>query len=224
MTADESYPSITELDDYAKAREDVAYFMRRLYRQGLTTTSGGNISCRLPGDLMAITASKCDKGEQLPSEVGVVPLVDGHQLTEGLTLSIETHLHAAIYCARPDVHAIVHAHPVTATAYCTLPQDINTHLTAEAYTLLGDPVRIPYALMGTPELARRVAECLRPPAVCGLMENHGVIAVGSTLLAAFDRLELLEVAARQTALVTLLGHHHDLSSEWLPPLDRLGGR
>lgn len=179
-------------------REQVASFMRRLYRQFLTTTSGGNISCRTADGNIVITASQSDKCEQKAETVGILT-PDGKSLTPELKLSIESGLHLAIYAARPDVSAIVHAHPVTATFFCTADLPLNTHLTAEAYAVAGDAVKIPYALMGTQELARLVAEKMMDYD-CGLMENHGVITVGKTLLSAFDKMELLENAAKQTLM------------------------
>ena len=101
---------------YEKEREQVAAFMRRLYRQFLNTTSGGNISCRLPDGNIAVTASQSDKANQQASTVGVVT-PDGETLTPELKLSIETGLHLAIYQVRPDIGAIVHAHPVMATFF-----------------------------------------------------------------------------------------------------------
>ena len=209
---------------YEKERGQVAYFMRRLYRQGLTTTSGGNISCIMPEGVMAITASQWDKCEIQADGIGLVNMEDGHSLTPELKLSIETEMHLEIYRKRPDVKAIVHAHPVTATAFCAMDKAIDTHLTAEAYALLGEPVWIPYALMGTSQLAHNVAACMKAPCVCGLMENHGVLALGPTLLAAFDRLELLEAAARQTVITAQMNSIHQLTKEQLKELDAFVGR
>lgn len=209
---------------YAEARGQVAYFMRRLYRQGLTTTSGGNISCRVGDGCVAISASKLDKGELAAAGVGVVELAGGGNLTPELGLSIETGMHLAIYRQRPDVQAIVHAHPVTASAFCAVRGvEVDTTLTAEAYALLGRPVFIPYALMGTDELAGQVAAGIGT-AVCLLLENHGVLAVGDTLLAAFDRLELLEVAARHTLIVRQLGGVRPLDAAKIRELDHFVGR
>ena len=80
---------------------------------------------------------------------------------------------------------------------------------AKAYAILSDPVYVPYACMGTEALADGVAEGL-DRGVCVLMENHGVLTVGRTLLEAFDRLEVLEVAAKHTLLV---GHQGPISSQ-----------
>ncbi|MBR5025044.1 MAG: class II aldolase/adducin family protein [Victivallales bacterium] len=207
---------------FESCRNQVAYFMQRLYRHGLTTTSGGNISCRTPEGHVAISASKFDKGELTAEGVGVVTL-DRKLLTPGIPLSIEVGIHLDIYRKRPEIMAIVHAHPVTATAFCASKVKLDTHLTAEAYAILGDPVFIPYELMGTPKLAERVSNAMQT-AACGLMENHGVITVGKTLLEAFDRLEVLEVAARHSLIVAQLGQASPLTPEQIVELDHFVGR
>ena len=145
---------------YQQEREQIAYFMRRLYRQFLTTTSGGNISCRLPDGNILITASQSDKCELQAENVGVLT-PDGKNLTPELKLSIESGMHLAIYKARPDIDAIVHAHPTTATFFCATEEEINIRLTAEAYALLGNVVKIPYALMGTDLLAQNTADGMK---------------------------------------------------------------
>ncbi|MBE6356824.1 MAG: class II aldolase/adducin family protein [Lentisphaerae bacterium] len=206
---------------YQNDREQVAAFMRRLYRQFLTTTSGGNISCRAADGNIVITASQADKGEQTWKNVGVVT-PDGGNLTAELKLSIETAMHLAIYAARPDITAIVHAHPVTATFFSAADIPINMHLTAEAYAVAGEVIRIPYALMGSTELADITAEKMKF-SDCGLMENHGVITVGKSLLAAFDKLELLENAAKQTLMAQTIPAR-SLTAEQLAELDNFAGR
>ncbi|HQC53285.1 MAG TPA: class II aldolase/adducin family protein [Lentisphaeria bacterium] len=203
-------------------RTQVAEYMRRLYARGLTTASGGNISCRTCSGNVAITASKLDKAALEPAGVGLVTPA-GVNLTPELTLSIETAMHLAIYAQRPDVQAIVHAHPVFASAFSAAQASINTHLTAEAYAIVGDPAFIPYALMGSPDLANQVAAGLAT-ASCGVLENHGVIALGAGLLEAFDRIELLENAARQTVILAQLGGVRELSPERLRQLDIFMGR
>jgi|BioPla2DNA2_1021312.scaffolds.fasta_scaffold32516_3 L-fuculose-phosphate aldolase len=203
-------------------RTQVAEYMRRLYARGLTTASGGNISCRTSAGNVAITASKLDKAVIDADGVGLVTLA-GVNLTPELTLSIETGMHLAIYAQRPEVKAIVHAHPVFASAFSAAQASINTRLTAEAYAIIGDPVVIPYALMGSPDLAKQVAADLTT-ASCGILENHGVIALGVSLLEAFDRIELLENAARQTVILAQLGGRRELSPEQLRQLDIFMGR
>ena len=203
-------------------REQAAAFMRRLYRQGLTTTSGGNISLRCTDGTVAITASKLDKGE-LSAGVGLVTL-DGENLTPELHLSIETGMHLAIYQKRAEISAIVHAHPSTAGSFTASRIPIDTKLTAETYAILGEGIPVvPYALMGSGELARLTSDKL-VDYPCVLLENHGVVTVGKTLLEAFDRLELVEAAAKMTLATRQLGDFHRLTDTQLLELDNFVGR
>jgi len=179
---------------FYEERKQVALFMKRLYDRHLTTASGGNISLRLNDDLFCITPSALDKGNLTPELIAVVNF-DGTNLTPELPLSIETEMHKAILKARPDRSAVVHAHPTYACSFSTAAKcTLSTRLTAEAYYFLGDPVTVPYKLMGTKDLANIVGEYIKDHEVL-LMENHGAVAVGTTLLKAFDGMELLERAA-----------------------------
>ncbi len=183
-------------ESLAAEREEVAYFMRRLYRQGLTTTSGGNISLRVDDKHVLITPSALDKGEMQAAQIALFT-IDGENLTPHLKGSIETGMHLSILRARPDAKAVVHAHPVTATSFAAMNMDINFHLTAEAYAVLGKPVRTGYSIMGSENLAKMVVESLKNTDVA-IMQNHGIACVGKTLLNAFDKLEVCEAAAKMT--------------------------
>jgi L-fuculose-phosphate aldolase len=125
-------------ENFKKERKEVARFMRRLYRQGLTTTSGGNISLRAGEDKIIITPSATDKGEMRWREVGIMT-IDGENLTPDLKPSIEHRMHLAIYKKKERILAIVHAHPVYASAYTAMNCMIDTSLTAEAKAICGDP-------------------------------------------------------------------------------------
>jgi L-fuculose-phosphate aldolase len=204
------------------AREELAYFMRRLYECGLTTCSGGNLSVRIDEAHAIITPSALDKGRMTPEQIGLMTL-SGENLTPRLTASIEAGMHLAVYRTRPDVRAIVHAHPVIATSFSAMKARIDTTLTAEAYAVVGEPALAGYALMGTQALAERVAESVRGADVV-LMENHGILAVGNTLLKAFDRLEVLESAAKMTIIARLMGGASPLTPARIEELDALMGR
>lgn len=202
-------------------KQEVAYFMRRLYTQQLTTTSGGNISCRLPNGNIAITPSGKDKARLQGEDIGEVDL-EGRSIQDDLKLSIETGMHLAIYKARPDISAIVHAHPTIATCFTAMNKPINTSLTAEARALLGVPAFAPYALMGTENLAEIVAKKAKEANVI-LMENHGILAVGKKLLTAFDRLELIEAAAKMTYVSLALKSQSPLTDERRDEIDQQFG-
>ncbi len=195
--------------NYKAERKKVAGFMRRLYKQRLTTTSGGNISIRITDDIIAITASATDKGRMRWKEVGLMNL-SGENLTPELKPSIESGMHISIYKKKKDVLSIVHAHPVFASAFTAMKSKIDTTLTAEACAILGEPLIVPYALMGTAELAGLVSESVLISDIL-LLENHGTLATGKNLLQAFDKIEVLENAAKMTFLVELARNKSPLS-------------
>lgn len=204
---------------YKAERKEVACFMRRLYNHGLTTTSGGNISMRITDDIIVITPSATDKGNMSWKEVGIMTII-GENLTPELKPSIESDMHLSIYIKRKDVTAIVHAHPVFATAFTAMKCKINTNLTAEARAILGDPVVVPYALMGTGELANLAAENIMHSDIL-LLENHGILTTGSNLLQAFDKIEVLENAAKMTLIVEMTKKQSPLSKSRILEIEKL---
>jgi L-fuculose-phosphate aldolase len=204
---------------YKKERKEVARFMRRLYRQGLTTTSGGNISLKVSGDIILITPSATDKGRMKWKEVGIMSIL-GENLTPDLKPSIESALHLSIYKKNSKVSAIVHAHPVFASSFTAMKCTINTSLTAEARAICGEPRFVPYALMGSSELAEIAAENAVEADIL-LLENHGILTTGSTLLNAFDKLEVLENAAKMTLIVEITGKKRVLSSTRIREIEKI---
>ncbi len=193
--------------------------MRRLYKKGLTTTSGGNISLKISEEHILITPSATDKGRMRWNEVGIMSMM-GENLTPELKPSIEKDLHLNIYKKNTEVTAIIHAHPVFATSFTATRCTINTGLTAEARAICGEPRFVPYALMGSADLAQVTAEHSSEADVL-LLENHGILTTGKTLLSAFDKLEVLENAAKMTLIVELTGKKKGLSPSRLRELDRL---
>lgn len=204
--------------DYTE-KEDVAYFMRRLYNRFLTTASGGNISLRVGEQNILITPSALDKGIISAEQIAVVSM-DGKNLTQKFKPSIETSMHLEIYKKRSDVRAVVHAHPVFASLFTSINRKVNTHLIAEARYMLGEPAIAEYALMGTSELARLVAKASSKANVI-LLKNHGVLAVGETLLEAFDRMEVLENCAKMTFLSELLQEKQEMTPEQIAAIDAM---
>ena len=204
---------------FKKERKEVARFMRRLYKQGLTSTSGGNISLRISDDIIVITPSATDKGRMRWKEVGIMSIL-GENLTPDLKPSIESGMHIAIYKRKAEARAIVHAHPVCASAFTAMKCRIETDLTAEACAILGTPAVVPYALMGTAPLAELAAQHIEDSDIL-LLENHGVLATGETLLQAFDKTEVLENAARMTLIVTLTKKKSPLTKSRVFEIERI---
>lgn len=207
------------MDDYKKERKEVASFMRRLYRQGLTTTSGGNISIRISDSIILITPSATDKGRMRWYDVGILN-INGENMTPDLKPSIELGMHLSIYRKEKGIKAIVHAHPLFASAFTAMKLKINTLLTAEARAICGDPCYVPYSLMGTEELASLASEKIQESDIL-LLENHGILTTGTSLLQAFDKLEVLENAAKMTLIVEITGKEKPLNRDQINELDKL---
>ena len=192
------------LDKYYGQRKLVADTMTRLYKTRLTTTSGGNVSCRIDNELFCISPSSLDKSKLSPELIAIVSM-DGENLTPQLPLSIESEMHRLILAENEEVNAVVHAHPVFSTLFACADAPVDTALIAESWFLLGKPVMSGYYKMGTPELARDVADCARRGRTV-LIKNHGVLATGKDMLSAFDAIEVLESAAKLTAFSALLNN------------------
>ncbi|MDA3810463.1 MAG: class II aldolase/adducin family protein [Spirochaetaceae bacterium] len=206
---------------YELEKKELALFMRRLYEKDLTTCSGGNISMKVSEDTIVITPSSLDKSNLTFHDIAIVTL-EGENLTKYLKISIETEMHLSIYRERKDIQAIVHAHPLHGTMFTASEKHLRTDLIAEARLLLGEPVFAPYALMGTEKLAKIAGNSFRNSKTrIVLLENHGVITVGKSLFRAYDRMEVLESAAKMTYMGELLGGVKGLTSERIKEIDEL---
>ena len=192
---------------FYKERVAVADFMKRLYDRQLTTASGGNISLRVSDDEFCITPSSLDKGSLTAESIAVVKF-DGTNLTPELKLSIESEMHRQILLKRPDLHAVVHAHPVFASAFATAqPCVLDSRLIAETYFILGEIVNVPYFIMGSKELADAVSEVVVHNTAV-LLENHGALCAAKDLLHAFDGIDLMERLAQMTILKRFIDNSH----------------
>jgi L-fuculose-phosphate aldolase len=195
--------------DEQQLRCDIVEVGRRLYARGLIGGHEGNVSVRV-GAFLLITPAGVGKGFLTP-DVIVRTDLEGHP-TDGGRASTETLMHTAVYRRRPDVHAVVHAHPPTATGFAVAGIPLDQPLIAEAVVTLGPVPIIPYGQPSTEELADHVGR-----AICDaqalLMANHGALAVGDTLERAWERMETLEQLARVTLVTRLLGHEQALAAE-----------
>jgi len=201
-----------------KEKKQVADFMVRLYERGLTTISGGNISL-LCKDYVLMTPSGLDKG-RLKAKYIVIMTMDGRNLTPQLSPTSEKEMHLAIYRNNSQVKAIVHAHPVIATAFSSTSKAISTDMLSELYAMLREPGRVGYATMGTLSLAEQVGEAATRYRVM-LLDNHGVVSVGRSIVEAFNRIELLEIAAKTTLINEFLKQKNSISEEGLKKIAEL---
>lgn len=179
---------------FYKQRRRVMLAGREMAQGALAVGTWGNISCRLPGNLMAITPSGVPYGRIKPRDIVVMDLA-GNQVEGCLTPSTEQPLHRAIYTARDDVGAIVHTHSVYATALATARQPI-PGVVEDLVQIVGGQVSVAdYALPGSPQLGENVVKALANRNGV-LLANHGALGVGAKLAAALLVCQIIEKSAR----------------------------
>jgi L-fuculose-phosphate aldolase len=184
-------------------REELVRTMERIYRYRMTTTSGGNLSIREPGGAIWITPSRVDKGRLQPSDI-VCLQPDGTRI--GLhPPSSEFPFHREIYQRRPDIGAIVHAHPGALVAFSICRQLPDTRVQTHAHEVCGRVSYAPYACPGSEELGRNIAAEFAAGSDCVMLENHGVVIGGRDLREAFQRFETLEFVAQTLVKASSLG-------------------
>ncbi len=174
-------------------REDVVRVVTELYTTGLITATGGNASVRVPdSEHVLITPSQLFKGDLHPDVLVRIDMAGKSLDPNAMSPSSEWPMHCAIYQARPDVKAIVHTHApqVTILGLSELPF---LPISTEA-AFLGDLPRVPFIMPGTTDLAQAVKDALGNKAAV-LMQNHGLIAVASSLRRAATLSEIVERTA-----------------------------
>ncbi len=192
-------------------KDDILRTMERIYRYRMTTTSGGNLSIREPNGDIWITPAGVDKGGLRREDIVCVK-ADGSILGAHKPSS-EFPFHRAVYQTRPDLGAVVHAHPVALVAFSICGQAPDTRLLHQARHVCGEVGFAPYALPGSKALAERVAEGFCKGGFCVIMESHGVVVGGETLQQAFQRFETLEFTAKTIIKARTLGKVQYLSAD-----------
>ena len=176
---------------------------RRLWQRGLVAASDGNISCRLDDGTFLITPSGVAKGFLSEDDILVVD-AEGRVLSGQAKPSIETGMHLAVYRVRPEVEALVHAHPPLTTAFTLTERDMNEDAPDEVKLQLGRIVKAKYGEAGSAELAQNVAEAAATGADAVLLSRHGALTTGADPLRALFRMESLEQAAKTRLAARLL--------------------
>ena len=204
-------------------RADIVEIGRRLWVRGFVASNDGNISVRLGPDRLLMTPASVSKGFMTP-EMMVITDLDGKvvEAAPGRKPSSEALMHLVAYRQRPDVNAVVHAHPPLATGFAVAGIPLDRAVLAEVVTTLGS---IPIAEYGTPstrELADTVAPLLKAHDGV-LLANHGAIALGKDLFSAYYKMETIEHFAQISLVARQLGREHLLSREEVTRLQGLRG-
>ena len=206
----------------AQLRADIVEVGRRLYARAYTASNDGNISVRLEGERLLMTPSGVCKGFMSP-DMMVVTDLDGRKLQGDRDPSSEMQMHLEVYRRRPDVNAVVHAHPPIATGFAVAGIPLDRAVLAEVVTTLGS---VPIAEYATPS-TKELPEAVRPYVQAHdgmLLANHGALTLGKDLFAAYYKMETIEHFANISLVARLLGGERVLSREEVFRLQDLRGR
>ena len=192
-------------------KQQISQVGKRMYDSGFVAANDGNISVKLSETEVLTTPTGVSKGFMTP-EMLVKVNMEGKviETTGAWQPSSELKMHLRVYKERPDVWAVVHAHPPYATTFAVARMPLNKPLIAEAVVSLGCVPVTEYAAPSTSEVPDAVAHYLEHfDAV--LLANHGALAWGQDLLTAYHKLESVEFYAKLTFLSKQLGEAQELS-------------
>ncbi|HJR42237.1 MAG TPA: class II aldolase/adducin family protein [Gemmatimonadaceae bacterium] len=203
-------------------RRDIVRVCQRLYERGLIAGQDGNVSVRLGPGRILVTPAGMSKVDVRPEDlVEITP--EGRHLRGSRRSSSEIAVHLRIYSRRPDVMAVVHAHPPTATGFAVAGESFDLCVLPEVIYAVGWVPLVPYATPGTEELAEKFEPYLESHDAF-LMANHGAVTVGPSLLLAHQRMESLEHSAKIVLTARLLGRVNELSEADVAALEAARAR
>ncbi|MBR4172398.1 MAG: class II aldolase/adducin family protein [Kiritimatiellae bacterium] len=208
---------------YLHPRDELVQTISRIYRNRMTTTSGGNLSILDENGDLWITPSGVDKGTLKPTDIMCVKkdgtIVGPHKP------SSEYPFHRAIYKARPDIKAIVHAHPTSLVAFSIAKKIPNVKLYPASFACNGTVAFAPYGVPGSEDLGHKMAAAFAKGYDSVVLESHGVCCGGANLQEAALRVETLEFtceaeiqAAQMGKPIALTDRQLALATEFDPQL------
>lgn len=184
-------------------RDQITMIIDKIYRSGMTTTSGGNISVIDESGDIWVTPSAIDKGTLRPSDIICVRkngTIEGRHKP-----SSEYPFHKAIYECRPDIKSVIHAHPPALVSFSIVRKIPDTNVIPQARKICGPIGYAPYEIPGSDELGSVIAEEFKKGFNAVIMENHGTVVGGVDLSDAFQRFETLEFCARTIIYANTIG-------------------
>lgn len=188
---------------YSEEKEAMAGICHMLYQRNLVTACDGNISSKVSKDHILLTPSGMNKGLLLPEDIIVLDL-SGNTVEGNGRASKEYPMHQLIYQMRPDVKAVVHTHPVFATAFALAGKNIPDNYLIETTMMLPDIALAEYAPPGTQALAEAIRPHV-PVSNAVLLKNHGALTYGKDLTDAYNKMEVLESIAKTIIMSKILG-------------------
>ena len=202
-------------------RADIVEVGRRMYARSYVASNDGNISIRLDDNTILTTPKGVSKGF-MTTDMMVVVDAEGKKVRGTRDASSELLMHLEVYRSRPDVRAVVHAHPPTATGFAVAGIPLDRAVLAEVVTTLGSIPIAEYGTPSTPELPAAVRKYIK--AHDGLLlANHGALTVAGDVYGAYYKMETIEHFAKISLVARQLGREHLLSREEVLRLQDLRG-
>jgi L-fuculose-phosphate aldolase len=197
-------------------REEIVRFGKLLHQAGLVAATDGNLSVRLENGTILCTPTLMSKGLMEPEDMVIVDQ-QGKQLSGTRGVSSEIAMHLLIYGKRRDIHAVVHAHPPTATGFAAAGMALDRALCAELIVTLGSVPLANYETPGTPELAEALSPLVADHEAI-LMANHGVVTYGVDLQNAYMNMETVEHFAKIALVTHMLGKQQTIAEHHVDKL------
>jgi L-fuculose-phosphate aldolase len=184
-------------------REDICQIGRLVFQKGWVAANDGNITIRLDAERILATPTGVCKGMMQPDDLIVVDM-KGNKISGRAQGTSEIAMHTTVYGMRPDVKAVVHAHPPVATGYATAGRELNLALLPEVVIGLGCVPLADYGLPGTAALTEPMLPLI-PKYDALMMANHGAVCYGEDVFKAYFKMETMEHFARIQLVAELLG-------------------
>lgn len=202
-----------------EARKQITHYSHKVHAQRFVAATDGNLSIRLDDGHVLITPSGLRK-EDMYDEAPIIIDMNGDLVSGEARPSTERKVHLEVYRQRPDVHAVIHAHPPRAIAFTIAGVPLQTCTLPEIVVTLGDVPTAPYATPSTEQLPESMRELITKSDVV-MLARHGSVTVGQTLADAFKKLEKLEQNAEILIYAKILGGVHPFSEAQVCELEGL---
>lgn len=203
-------------------REEIATYCKLAYEQGFVPGASGNLSGRLDEHLILITPSCSHKGMLKAADLLLFDIGSGKVIQKDMNEpSSEIRMHAHVYLQRPDVQAVIHAHPPYAVALSVIGMSLQEVVLPEAVLALGTIVDCGYATPTTEDVVRVMKQPVKEGVNALMLARHGSVTMGESIHEAFGRLETLEHVARVTAIAGSLCKIASLPQKEIKKLQKL---
>lgn len=192
-------------------KKEIIEVGKRIYNNGFVASNDGNISARIDSNRIVITPTGVSKGFMSVSDLIILDM-EGNKLSGRKEPSSESLMHLEIYKNRKDVMSVCHAHPPYATAFAVAGISLDKMILPEVIISLGTIPIVEYGLTGTPYLYKQISKYIHDYDAF-LLENHGALTVGSSIINAYHKMETLEHAAKIQFIAQQLGNVNELSDD-----------